>query len=154
MNNLNSSVKMASLENILKPDQLLPKQVVVVKSAYSHLYRIGLCVPTDDSSVKRRFIQKPFFILTLLIIETYKLIVFAAIPEGEAQLFRKYFGDIGEMSGMGNFCQTHNRVIDLLHVLFDGNPLLESQERRESNIPSGVQNDGGFGSSENCWTHR
>ena len=95
-------VKMSELENILKVDQLLPKELVV-KSADSHLYRIGLCVPTDDKSVKRRFIQKPFMIWTIFLIETCKMVTFAALPKDKYESIRSQFGDYGGLTGMGNF---------------------------------------------------
>ena len=93
---------MSKLENILKVDQLLPKDLVV-KSADSHLYRIGLCVPTDDSSVKRSFIQKPIIIYSVFMIEICKIIVFAILPKENLQHIRLYLGDYGELTGLGNF---------------------------------------------------
>ena len=77
---MNKSEEMSKLENILKVDQLLPKELVV-KSADSHLYRIGLCVPTDDSSIRRPFFQKPVIISTDFMIEICKMVTFASLPK-------------------------------------------------------------------------
>ena len=87
---------------MVKPDQFLPQELVI-KSADSHLYRIGLCVPTDDSSVKRRFIQKPMFILGYLMIETCKIIAFALYSRDMTESLMAYFGDYGGLDGLGNF---------------------------------------------------
>ena len=87
---------------MFEPDQSLPKELVL-KSADSHLYRIGLCVPTDDRSVKRSFLRKPLFILTLNLVEIFKIMAFVSIPRGKFESYRTYFGDYGELSGLGNF---------------------------------------------------
>ena len=96
------SEKMSKLENILKVDQLLPKELVV-NSADSHLYRIGLCVPTDDSSVKRQIIQKPIIISTVFMIEICKMIIFSAVNQENYDQIRLYLGDYASLVGMGNF---------------------------------------------------
>ena len=93
---------MARRASTLAPGHILPQELVI-KSADSHLYRIGLCVPTDDRSVKRYLIHKPMFILAMLLIETCKTIAFSVIPKTENDCFRTYFGDYGAMTGMDNF---------------------------------------------------
>ena len=92
-----------SEENDVFDPTLLLKPELVIKSVDSHLYRIGLCVPTDDCSVKRSFVQKPLIILIILLIETCKIIAFSSISRIENESYRLYFGDEGELSGLGNF---------------------------------------------------
>ena len=93
---------MSKIKKMFEPDQLLPKELVL-KSADSHLYRIGLCVPTDDSYIKRKFIQKPIFILAVILIETCKIIVFSSYSSAISEKSRVYLGDYGELTRMGNF---------------------------------------------------
>ena len=99
---LNNESRSAKTGNMYKPDRLLQNDLVI-KSADTHFFRVGLCVPTDDCSIKRSFIQKPTFIVAVIMIEICKIIVFSVYKRDISFTFKVYFGDYGELTGLGNF---------------------------------------------------